>query len=294
MNEKRMGTVILILLIVLNLVLFGYDSYQSIAKNWVPKERIEQVKELYQKNGITIKVEPQRKNESRPILVLEEANLEQMAETYLQGSFEKSFIYGSKVQYVSEERLVLTDRKNHSITYVDQMMTDPLWLQQSQSFEEWAETQRVSKESAQLLVKEEATEFARSWLGDDIELVNTEEKDKGMEYTFHSVQDGALLYFNELTVWMLNEQAISAEMICWKVAGEAEKSYTPMPIDEILYALLGSIRADMQEGEEDEVIQIRNGYHMLEVEEQTLAIPSITVLMKSGREYAMNSTAVLK
>ena len=294
MNEKRMGTEILILLIVLNLVLFGYNSYQSITKNRVPKERIEQVKELYQKSGITIKIEPERKNESHPILLLEEANLEQMAETYLEGIFEKSFIYGSKVEYTSGERVILTDRKNHSITYVNQTLADPLWIEQSESFEEWAEVQRISEESAQLIVKEKAMEFACSWLGDDIELVDTEKKEKGFEYTFHSVQDDAVLYFNELKVWILNENVVSAEIVYWEVKEEADKSYIPMPIDEILYAILGSITADMQEGERDEVIQIKNGYHMEKIDDQSLAIPSITVLMKSGREYAMNCTAVLK
>lgn len=294
MNEKRMGRVILILLIVLNLVLFAYDSYQDIDKNRVPKERIEQVKEIYRKNGVSIKIEPERKNESQPILTLEEANLEQMAETYLKGNFEKSFIYGSKVQYTSGDRMILTDRKNHSIIYEDQALTDPQWLEQSESFEEWAALMRISEESAQLLMKEGAMEFARSWLGEDIELAKTEKRNKGFEYTFHSVQGDAVLYFNELKVWMVNENAVSAEIVYWKATEETEKSYIPMPIDEILYAVLGSIKADMQEAETDEVIQIKKGYRIVKIDEQTLGIPSITVMLKSGREYAMNCTAVLQ
>ena len=124
--------------------------------------------------------------------------------------------------------------------------------------------------------------------------MRTERSGKGFEYTFYSVREDAVLYFNELTVWMLNENPVSAEILCWETAKEAEKTYTPMPIDEILYAVLGSITADMQEGETDEVIQIRNGYRMIKEEEQTLAVPSITVCMKSGREYTMNCTAVLQ
>lgn len=294
MNEKRMGTVILILLIVLNLVLFGYDSYQSIAKNWVPKERIEQVKKLYVRSGISIIAEPERKNESRPILILKEANLEQMAETYLDGNFEKSFIYGSKVQYTSGERLILTDRKNHSITYTDQALADLRWIEQSESIEEWAEAQRISEDSAHLLMKEGATEFAKDWLGDDIELVKTEKKGKGFEYTFHSVQEDTVMYFNKLKVWMLNENVISAEIVFWEIVGEEDEAYTPMPIDEILYALLGNIKKDMQEGETDEVIRIRTGYQLVKEDEKGLAVPSITVMMRSGREYVMNCTAVLQ
>ncbi len=292
MNEKRMGRVILILLIVLNLVLFGYNYYQNITENWVPRERIEQVRDLYRQRGIELKTEPDRKNKGQPILTLGEANLEHMVEEYLEGTFEKSFIYGSKVQYTSENLMILTDRKNHSITYVDQIKSMPESIEQCVSVEEWARTQRITEEEAQVLMMERATRFAREWMGDDIELLKTERREKGYEYTFHPVEEDTVLYFNELKVWMLNDSVASAEMIYWDVTGEAAGSYTPMPIDEILYALLGNISEGVDEGKQDEVIQILDGYQMVKSEEQAKAVPSITVVMKSGKEYVMNRTSV--
>ncbi len=292
MNEKKMGLVILILLIALNLVLFGYYCYQNITENWVPKERIDKVRELYRKSGVELKTEPERKNTGQAILNLGEANLEQMAEEYLRGSFEKSFIYGSKVQYTSGNLSILTDRKNHSITFVDQMKAVPDAMGKSESMEEWAKMQRITEEEAQVLMRENATKFAREWMGDDIKLLKTEIRDKGYEYTFHPMREEMVLYFNELKVWVVNGNVVSAEMIYWEVTDEAGESYTPMPIDEILYALLGSIREDMEEGEKDEVIQIINGYQMVKLEEKIKAVPSITVVLKSGKEYVMNRTAV--
>jgi len=286
-----MGTVILILLIVLNLVLFGYYCYQNIIENWVPRERIEQVKELYRQNGIELKTEPDRKNKNQPILILGEANLEHMVEEYLNGDFEKSFIYGSKVQYISENLMILTDRKNHSITYVDQNKSMPEMIANCVSIEEWARTQRITEEEAQILMMERAKRFAREWMGDDIELFKTKRQDKGFEYTFHPVQEDTVLFFNELKVWVLNDSVISAEMVYWDVTGETAKSYTSMPIDEILYALLGSIKDGVDEGKQDEVIQIIDGYQMVKSEEQAKAVPSVTIVMNSGREYVMNRTA---
>ncbi len=291
MNEKRMGRVILILLIVLNLVLFGYYCYQNMIENWVPRERIEQVRELYRQNGIELKTEPDRKNKDQPILILGEANLEHMVEEYLDGNFEKSFIYGSKVQYTSGNLLILTDRKSHSITYVDQKKSMPEIIAECVSVEEWARTQRITEEEAQVLMMERAKRFALEWMGDDIELFKTERRDKGYEYTFHPVQEDTVLFFNELKVWVINDSVVSAEMIYWDVTGETAKSYTSMPIDEILYALLGSIREGVDEGKQDEVIQIIDGYQMVKSEEQAKAVPSITVVMKSGKEYVMNRTA---
>ncbi len=291
MDEKRMGRIILILLIVLNLVLFGYYCYQNITENWVPRERIEQVRELYRQSGIALKAEPDRKNRGQPILILGEANLEHMVEEYLDGAFEKSFIYGSKVQYTSGDLMILTDRKNHSITYVDQTISLSESIEEFMSTEEWARTQRITEEEAQVLMMERATRFAHEWMGDDIQLLKTEIREKGYEFTFHPVQEETVLYFNELKVWMLNDNVASAEIIYWDVTGEAAGSYTPMPIDEILYALLSNISKEMDEGKQDEVIQIIDGYQMVKSEEQAKAVPSITVVMKSGKEYVMNRTS---
>ncbi len=292
MNEKRMGTVILILLIVLNLVLFAYYSYQKFTENWVTMERMDSIKELYRQNGIEIKAEPERKNEQRPILELGEANLDQMVESILNDDFEKSFIYGSKIQYTAGSLEILTDRNNHSISYVDKAKQTPEILREGGNLEEWARTQRITEEDAEQLMEKKAYEFARKWLGDDIRLIKTNEKTYGCEYTFHPMREEMVLYFNELTVWMVAGNVASAELSYWSVTDETEDSHVLMPIDEILYALLDSIRDEMEADQKDEVVQIMDGYQLVRSGEQTKAVPAITIVMGSGKEYVMNRTAV--
>lgn len=292
MNEKRMGTVVLILLILLNLVLFGYYSYQKISEKRVSVERIEQIRELYRQSGVDIQTEPDRENQQLPILELGEANLDQMVESLLSASYEKSFIYGSKVQYTMGSLEILTDRMNHLISYEDKARTSEDALRESLDVEEWARMQRITEAEAEEVLEKSAWEFAKKWLGDDIILARSEKKDKGYEYIFYPIREDMVLYFNELKIWMMEGSVVAAELIYWEVKGETEESYTLMPIDEILYALLGSIKGDLEDNQTDEVVQIVNGYQLVKTDEQYKAVPAITIVMKSGKEYAMNRTAV--
>jgi hypothetical protein len=79
------------------------------------------------------------------------------------------------------------------------------------------------------------------------------------------------------------------------VVEEADETYVLLPIDEILYAMLGNIKADMEEGQKDEVVMIMDGYHIEksdDTQEQIKAVASIIVVLKSGKEYVMIRTAV--
>ena len=295
MNERRMGRVILILLILLNLILFGYYLYQQLNESWVPKERIEQVKELYQKSGIWIQAEPEQRNQSYPILELGEANLDQMVKDVLIEPYEKMYIYGSKVQYISEQAVIVTDRKEHTISYQAQERQTEVTLQREVSVEEWARQQRITTEEAEDLMEKQATDFAHKWMGDDINLSKVEKTNEGYQYSFHAMRDEMVLYFNELQVCVYLGEVLSAELTYWEVTGEANNTPVLLPIDEILYAMLGDIRTELKEGEKDEVVKIMDGYQIEEseeIEKPAKAVPAIMVVMKSGREYVMNRTTL--
>lgn len=295
MNERRMGRVILILLILLNLVLLGYYLYQQISVKWVPMERIVQVKELYQKSGIEIQTEPDRKNRQDPLLELGEANLDQMVEEFLTEPYEKTYIYGSQVQYISEHLMIVTDRQEHKISYQDRSLGTEVLLDKGLSVEEWARQRRITLDEAESLMEEKAKDFAHKWLGEDISLAKLEKISEGYVYSFHSVREEMILYFNELQVFVSFGEVVSAELTYWEVAGETDDTYVLLPIDEILYAMLGNIRAEMEEGQKDEVVKIMDGYHIEKSDdqhEQIKAVPSITIVLKSGKEYVMTRTAV--
>ena len=295
MNERRMGRVILILLILLNLILLGYYLYQQINVNWVPAERIAQVEELYKKSGIEIQTEPDRRNRQYPLLEVGEANLDQMVEDFLNEPYEKTYIYGSEVQYVSEHLLIITDRKEHKISYQDRSKEAETLQYHGVSVEDWARQSRISMEEAEGIMEEKAKDFAHKWLGEDISLSKVVKTSEGYVYRFYAMREQMVLCFNELQVCVSYGEVTSAQLTYWDVVEEADETYVLLPIDEILYAMLGNIKADMEEGQKDEVVMIMDGYHIEKsdgTQEQIKAVPSIIVVLKSGKEYVMNRTAV--
>lgn len=295
MNERRMGRVILILLILLNLILLGYYLYQQINVNWVPAERIAQVEELYKKSGIEIQTEPDRRNRQYPLLEVGEANLDQMVEDFLNEPYEKTYIYGSEVQYVSEHLLIITDRKEHKISYQDRSKEAETLQYHGVSVEDWARQSRISMDEAEGIMEEKAKDFAHKWLGEDISLSKVVKTSEGYVYRFYAMREQMVLCFNELQVCVSYGEVTSAQLTYWDVVEEADETYVLLPIDEILYAMLGNIKADMEEGQKDEVVMIMDGYHIEksdDTQEQIKAVPSIIVVLKSGKEYVMNRTAV--
>ena len=295
MNERRMGRVILILLILLNLILLGYYLYQQININWVPAERIAQVEELYKNSGIEIQTEPDRRNRQYPLLEVGEANLDQMVEDFLNEPYEKTYIYGSEVQYVSEHLLIITDRKEHKISYQDRSKEAETLQYHGVSVEDWARQSRISMEEAEGIMEEKAKDFAHKWLGEDISLSKVVKTREGYVYRFYAMREQMVLCFNELQVCVSYGEVTSAQLTYWDVVEEADETYVLLPIDEILYAMLGNIKADMEDGQKDEVVMIMDGYHIEksdDTQEQIKAVPSIIVVLKSGKEYVMNRTAV--
>lgn len=295
MNERRMGRVILILLILLNLILLGYYLYQQINVNWVPAERIAQVEELYKKSGIEIQTEPDRRNRQYPLLEVGEANLDQMVEDFLNEPYEKTYIFGSEVQYVSEHLLIITDRKEHKISYQDRSKEAETLQYHGVSVEDWARQSRISMEEAERIMEEKAKDFAHKWLGEDISLSKVVKTSEGYVYRFYAMREQMVLCFNELQVCVSYGEVTSAQLTYWDVVEEADETYVLLPIDEILYAMLGNIKADMEEGQKDEVVMIMDGYHIEksdDTQEQIKAVPSIIVVLKSGKEYVMNRTTV--
>ena len=295
MNERRMGRVILILLILLNLILLGYYLYEQININWVPAERIAQVEELYKNSGIEIQTEPDRRNRQYPLLEVGEANLDQMVEDFLNEPYEKTYIYGSEVQYVSEHLLIITDRKEHKISYQDRSKEAETLQYHGVSVEDWARQSRISMEEAEGIMEEKAKDFAHKWLGEDISLSKVVKTREGYVYRFYAMREQMVLCFNELQVCVSYGEVISAQLTYWDVVEEADETYVLLPIDEILYAMLGNIKADMEDGQKDEVVMIMDGYHIEksdDTQEQIKAVPSIIVVLKSGKEYVMNRTAV--
>ena len=54
MNERKMMIVILAILVLLNIGLFGYGLYQRSVRDWIPEERVDQIRQIYAQAGIPL------------------------------------------------------------------------------------------------------------------------------------------------------------------------------------------------------------------------------------------------
>lgn len=309
MNERKMRIIILILLVCLNLLLVGYYGYQRLSVNRVPAERIEQVVQLYSEAGIDFAVLPERNNFPKANLELGEADLDALAENYLGSGFDKSYIYGSKVQYTSGSVLVITDREQHRISYQDEAIATGgangrangragAEMAEGQVLPGWSEKNRpLGEEEEKEMLLPSARNFAKQWLGKNVYLYECRAEAEGFYFLFYQMKKEEILFFNQIEIWIAPGGIQRAEIQYWDVAGEVEYSYELLPTDEVLYAMLSMMQEDITEpsaaepgvgGNREEVTAILDGYELKEAEEQTVAVPCTMAVLQSGRKYRMN------
>lgn len=281
MNGKRVILIILLLLLCLNLFLFSYYVYQKSRINQVPEEKVQQIIDLYQENNIDFAFEPQRKTGQGKYLQLGEADLDELAENVLETGFDKSYMYGSKVQYRAGNVTVITDWQKHQIVYTDE----------SKATEEtgeagWQEKEPDEEERRQLLLPI-ARGFAQKWLGEQVYLAVSERREQESYFVFCQMREGAIIYFNQIEIYMTPQGVTSALLTYWKVEDESEKSYNLLPIDEILYAQLGMIKKEMREGANETVVQALEGYELASKEKESIGVPTMTIVLESGKKYRM-------
>ncbi len=281
MNGKRVILIILLLLLCLNLFLFSYYVYQKSRINQVPEEKVQQIIDLYQENNIDFAFEPQRKTGQGKYLQLGEADLDELAENVLETGFDKSYMYGSKVQYRAGNVTVITDWQKHQIVYTDESKA-------TEETEEagWQEKEPDEEERRQLLLPI-ARGFAQKWLGEQVYLAVSERREQESYFVFCQMREGAILYFNQIEIYMTPQGVTSALLTYWKVEDESEKSYNLLPIDEILYAQLGMIKKEMREGANETVVQALEGYELVSKEKESIGVPTMTIVLESGKKYRM-------
>ncbi|MCI8632806.1 MAG: hypothetical protein HFE64_04920 [Lachnospiraceae bacterium] len=281
MNGKRMTVIILILLLCLNLFLCGYYVYQRDRMNRVPAEKIQQIVNLYEENQIDFAFEPEGESAQGRYLLLGEADLDKLAETVLDTGYDKSYIYGSKVQYRAGSVTVITDWQKHQIVYTDET-GEPAEKEKNS----WQEKE-LSEEERQQLLLPIARSFAQKWLGEQVYFAESERREDKFYFVFCQMREGAVLYFNQIEIYMAPQGVTSAVLTYWGIEGESEKSYNLLPMDEILYAQLGMIKKEMKEDTRETVVQVLEGYELASKEKESLGVPALTIVLESGKKYRM-------
>ena len=280
MNRRVVRFMILGSLLLLNLFLLLYSWQRARKERWVSQDQMDAVLSLYEKNGVSFAEVPDRMNPSFTALELKTADVDRLAERFLdKESFDKSYIYGSKVQYNSGTITLLTNRPAHTITYTDEAIGS------------WKAPEELSEEDLFSMLQPLARRFAEQWLG-NVFLSEWRQDINGYRFIFRQLTDERIYYFNSISLLVTMEGVKTAVLTVWEVSGEG-KSLITLPKDEMLYA--GLTRMTELRETPGEVEHIYDGFVIDSTgkhgtDDTAVAVPVQTMILSSGRMITMRYT----
>ena len=280
MSRRAVRWMVLGSLLLLNLLLLFYQWRTSREGKACTEEQMKQVFRIYEQNEITFAELPDRTNPSFRGLLLKTADVDKMAERFLgKESFDKSYIYGSKVQYNSGSMILLTNRPSHTITYTNE------------AIESWENPEGLSEEALFSMLQPLARRFAEEWL-DNVVLSEWRQDDNGYRFIYRQMVDDQIYYFNSISLLVTMDGVRTAVLTVWEVSTEGREMST-LPRDEMLYASLQKI-LEFREAP-GRVEKIYDGYVIdstMEdgMDETAVAVPVQTMVLSSGRQITIRYT----
>ena len=273
MSQRTVRWLILGLLLGLNLMLLIYQFSSSRAEEMVSGEQMEAVFKLYRQDQVTFSEMPDGSNPVFYYLRLSTADVDRMAERFLEGeSYDKSYIYGSKVQYKHGSVTLLSNRPQHTLTYTNDAIT------------EWEAPPGLAEEELITMLQPVARRFAENWLG-EVYLSEWRKDVYGYRFVYRQLKNGLIYYFNSISLVVTMDGVKAAVLTVWDVDEQTERVES-LPADEMLYA---GLRKILEQGEAPgNVSRIYDGYIIGSVAgaagaEEAVAVPVQTLIMDTGR-----------
>lgn len=268
MNERVTRWVILVLLLALNLGLLGYSFRLQNAYTKVSQENMDQVMALFSENGVDFATELSSRNEPHSVLTLKASNLDKMTETFLsEENYTVSYLYGSSVQYKTEDLTILIDRDENTISYLDRSVGDFSGIPSG-----------LTEQTLEEMLQPLGRRFAEQWLSDVYLTEWSLEKD-GYHFVFRQVVSDKIYFFNTVTCVVGTEGVSHAVISCWSVSGREEQSST-LTVDEVLYT---GLRQMVKAGQvPNTVLDVTDGYVLSYQDETPVAVPVQTLLLSRG------------
>ena len=273
MNRRVVRWMILGSLLLLNLLLLIYSWQKARQERQISQDQMDAVLQLYEEKGVTFTEVPDGSNPSFTALELKTADVDQMAEKFLdKESFDKSYIYGSKVQYNSGSITLLTNRPAHTITYTNE------------AIKSWEAPEDLSEEDLISMLQPLARRFAEQWLG-NVFLSEWRQDANGYRFIYRQLENDRIYYFNSISLLVTMDGVKTAVLTVWDVSSEG-KSLVTLPKDEMLYAALTKI-TELREAPGN-VERMYDGFVIDSTgktgsDETAVAVPVQTMILSSGR-----------
>ncbi len=287
MQSKTVRTLVLLLLTILNIGLLIYYVQDRWEKTRLTPKDVSRITDFYEEAGITFETPIPTKNVTYRSWLLKEADLDQAVLSFLSGEvYNKTYIYGAKVQYTAGNKMMVADWQRHSISYTDTSLSDTARTTQPE---------RIVFEPAltiseRVMLEQVGRTFAVKWLGEDLHLSEWRQSGQKLYLEFHSLRDGIIQFFNTVELEVTKEGIVKATITLWQVDQEQE-ALISMSVDEVLFEQLKKIKEDLSsstERSQDTVTGILPGYEIEKEEGATaVAVPNLTLVLQSGLQYTV-------
>lgn len=287
MQSKTVRVLVILLLTILNIGLLIYYVQDRLEKTRLSPKDVARITSFYEDAGITFDTTIPTKNLTYRSWLLKDEDLDEAVLSFLGSEvYNKTYIYGAKVQYTAGNIMMVADWQRHSISYTDAALSEET---------SGTEPERIIFEPALTISERGMLEqvgrtFAARWLGEDLHLSQWKQSGQKLYLEFHPLRDGVILHFNTVEMEVTKEGIVWASIVLWRVDSEQETLVT-MSIDEVLFEELKEIRQDLNENPDrsaDEVTMILTGYEIeSQEEEKAIAVPNLTVVLKSGMQYTV-------
>ncbi|MBQ7058520.1 MAG: hypothetical protein IJM83_04365 [Firmicutes bacterium] len=280
MTRRVVRFMILGSLLLLNLLLLFYSWRRSRNEKMVSQDQMDAVLSLYEEKEVTFAEIPDAVNPGFTALELKTADVDLMTERFLgKESFDKSYIYGSKVQYNSGSITLLTNRPAHTITYTDE------------SIKAWQAPEDLTDEALFSMLQPLARRFAEKWL-DSVFLSEWRQDDNGYRFIYRQLEGDQIYYFNSISLLVTMDGVKTAVLTVWEVSAEGKPLVT-LPKDEMLYAGLNKM-IELRETP-GTIERMYDGYVIDSTEsdgsdETAVAVPVQTMILSSGRTITIRYT----
>ena len=275
MNWRVIRWLLVIILVVLNLGLFGYSMYLNSQLYMVPRDRIDGLISRFEDWGYELPEKLPRDQSPEKQLLLERNDLEVRADSFFTETFEKSYMVDARVLYTCGARTLTIDRERSTMIYAD---NEPVYEEDATAEEE----------------RDTAFQFAgQMFQNTDIRVIRTQTVDEDTTvYYICEVYEKQILFSNRIMVTMTHNTVTHASMTQYKVVGYGTTAQPVYPIDELLYSCRYDLEtASAQETTETDLEQLSlyYGYVASRTEDNTIyCAPALWVGRADGSGLLVN------
>ncbi len=272
MTWRVIRTVVLILLIVANLVLFWARRVMTDSRYTVSTEEMEEIREYLEDNSVRIECVMDRKGNPQAVPVTGEAEEIDtgIVERFLGSEYQTTYLDARRSRHYSGTATVQLDPEAHRVQYRKTGVEVDAWNLES--------------------LREQAEALLEKVYDDDAGMALTEEQltDEYGEFVFAEKNGSRYYYMNRAVIRLYADGTESATLQSYTVEGMTKKKYAICPLNELLFGAADTlVQRGISDGYSTAVIvDVRYGYDVNDDGEDVYVVEFV---LANGRTVRMDA-----